>query len=62
MPRALVTKDMEMAKVSNAFLSLVFTGMTYLQESQAPDTHGKSEAMKTYHWWRRVRLGNIRET
>lgn len=38
---ALVTKDMEMAKVLNAFFILVFTGMTCLQESQAPVTHGK---------------------
>jgi len=48
---ALVTKDMEMAKLLGAFFTLVFTGSTCLQQSQGPDTRGKVwEATKTYLW------------
>ena len=37
----LVTNDTEKAKVLSAAFTLVFTGKTGLQESQAPETRGK---------------------
>lgn len=38
---ALVTQDMEKAKVFNDFFTAIFTGKTHLQESQAREIRGK---------------------
>lgn len=37
----LVIKDMEKAKIQNAFFTLGFTGQTTLLHSQVPETNGK---------------------
>ena len=37
----LVTKDMEKAKVLNAFFTLIFTGNTGLLQSQVLEAHDK---------------------
>lgn len=42
--RHIVAKDMEEAEVANATITLVVTGMTFLQESSAPRTGRKIES------------------
>lgn len=54
---AMVTWDMEKAEVLNAFLGSVFFGIRGLQESQALDMRGKSEARSMYPWWKKNKSG-----
>lgn len=57
---ALLTTGMEMARVFNAFFTLVFTVTTCLQESQAPHSHEKVGSSEDLTLGRKIRLGNIR--
>ncbi|GAB0204443.1 mitochondrial enolase superfamily member 1 [Grus japonensis] len=54
----LVMQDMEKSEVLNVVFALAFTSKTGLQESQAPETRGKSGARKMYPWWKRIRSSN----
>lgn len=56
---ALVTKEMEKAKVLNAFFTSSLVVRPAFRNPRPLRAMGKSGARKTYPWWMRIRLRNI---
>lgn len=54
-----LTKFMEKAKVLNVVFTLVFTVRLILMNPRPLRSMGKSGAKKTFHQYRRIKLGNI---
>lgn len=52
-----VIKDMEHAKILNAFFVLVFIAKTSFLQSQLPETSGKVRSKQDHRW--RIKFGNI---
>lgn len=57
--RNLDTKDMQKAKVLNAFFTSAFTDKTGLQQFQVPEKNGRVQGKVDFSLVQRIMLGNV---